>query len=89
VTSAGFADACPAKLRFENQQKKTSLPKKQKQAMFFSLLRFQLFVDSFVTSAGFADARPLCFQVKIESPWLCHIFYFTRSLKSNAFQLLL
>jgi hypothetical protein len=32
---------------------------------------------------------PLSYRVKIESPWLCHIFYFTRSLKSNAFQLLL
>ena len=35
-------------LRAENQQKKTSHSKKQKQAMFFSLLRFQLFVDLFV-----------------------------------------
>lgn len=41
------------KLRFENQQKKTPQPKKQKQAMFFSLLCFHLFVDLFVTSVGF------------------------------------
>ena len=39
-------------LRAENQQKKTHFTKKQKQAMFFSLLRFQLFVDLFVTSKG-------------------------------------
>ncbi len=37
----------------ENQQKKTSIQKKQKQAMFFSSLRFQLFVDLFVMAEGF------------------------------------
>jgi len=42
----------PTKLRFESQQKKTTQAKKQKQAMFFSLLRFQLFVDLFVTPEG-------------------------------------
>ena len=44
------------KLRFENQQKKTPLAKKIKQAFIFSLLCFQLFVDLFVTSAGFKPA---------------------------------
>ena len=49
----GIGYAFPSKLRFENQQKKTLLAKKQKQAMFFSLLRFQPFVDLFVTAEGF------------------------------------
>lgn len=48
----------PSKLRFENQQKKTHCSKKQKQALVFSLLRFQLFVDLFVTSTGF---KPVTF----------------------------
>jgi hypothetical protein len=53
VVAEGIPAVIPTKLRFENQQKKTSHPKKQKQAMFFSLLRFQLFVDLFVTAEGF------------------------------------
>jgi hypothetical protein len=35
------------------------------------------------------EGFPLCSEVKIVSPWLCHAFYFTPSLESNAFQLLL
>ncbi len=45
-------------LRFENQQKKTPQPKKQKQAMFFSLLNFQFFVDLFVIAEGFERNAP-------------------------------
>jgi hypothetical protein len=52
MTSAGLTSFFLTKLRFENQQKKTHFTKKQKQAMFFSLLCFQLFADSFMTSAG-------------------------------------
>ena len=44
----------PTTLRFENQQKKTPLSIKQKQAMFYSLLCFQLFVDLFVIAEGFS-----------------------------------
>jgi hypothetical protein len=51
--SDAFSDLVQTKLRFENQQKKTQFAKKQKQAVFFSLLHFQLFVDLFVTSTGF------------------------------------
>ncbi len=52
-TLKGLPAVIPTKLRFENQQKKTHFSKKQKQAMFFSLLRFQHLVDLFVTAEGF------------------------------------
>ncbi len=48
-----YLSMIPTALRAENQQKRTSPTKKQKQAMFFSLLRSQLFVDLFVTAEGF------------------------------------
>jgi len=61
VTSTGFSllrSNILTKLRFENQQKNTHSSKRQKQAVFFSLLRIQIFVDLFVTSTGFAYTLP-------------------------------
>ena len=72
------------KLRFENQQKKTSQTKKQKQALFFSLLCFQLFVDLFVTPVGFKPKPkflyligfPDSFLFLLTDLWTLRLIYF-------------
>ena len=57
VTTAGLASLFQIVLHFENQQKKTNLFKKQKQALIFkACFIHQLFVDLFVTTAGFKPA---------------------------------
>jgi len=62
-TRLAFAFLDLIRLRLENQQKKTPHSKKQKQAIFFSLLRFQHFVDLFVIltrlAFAFLDKAPL------------------------------
>jgi len=81
----------PATLRFENQQKKTSPAKKQKQAIFFSLLCFQFFVDLFVIAEGF-EPSTACLEGRcsiqlsyatIRIPLIIHKLYVVKSTLST------